>query len=466
MQARIVLSLVGVLFLSNFASLSAEDTRDNAKFNLKPGNLNHFQVDTRTEIQGTLYLDPTEETRSVSMDVKATYRYGERLATKQGLIKAIRFYDQAQSNIKLSTGSTVATLDANNRYLILERREYPVADKRVRFQSPQPTLSEAELNLINVPFNSMLLSHWLKKSDVKIGQTWQTDATLLADVLTWDFIEKNEITAKLVEVNLQQAQISLTGKVTGIIDGAATEATIKGTCVYDLRQGFVSSIRVRMNENREAGIVAPGFEANIWMETSISPAKQTRLTNAALGQLKMSPSSKADQLQLKAACGPYLVRHSRNWRVISNRGDRTVMRCIKDGIVLGQCDIVPLPNQPAGTVVSLDHFKSNVQKTLTNSDGQVIKTQQSPSISQQKWMRVDAIGTSENIAMRWIYCTVTAPDLRRVQLLFTLEENAFNEFSGMDQELIDAIVFEPLQANPEKTGRSADANKKRNSPRR
>ncbi len=45
-------------------------------------------------------------------------------------------------------------------------------------------------------------------------------------------------------------------------------------------------------------------------------------------------------------------------------------------------------------------------------------------------------------------------DLRRVQLLFTLEENAFNEFSGMDQELIDAIVFEQLQANPGKNGRS------------
>ncbi len=419
---------------------------------LKPGNLTSFQVESRMEVKGTLFLDPTTETRSVSMDVKANYRYGERLAIKPGIIKSVRYYENAESKIQLATGTTQVNLQPENHYLILERKSNVHDGKRIRFQSPQPKLTELEFSLVNVQGNTMLLSQWLQASNKKMDESWTTENDLLADVLTWDLIEDNQIQAKLMGISGQEARIQLSGRAKGIVDGAACEASVQGTCTFNLAEGYVSRIQLKISENRDAGLVAPGFEANIWLENNIAPTNQTRLTNAALNELKMSPFSRADQFFVDAECGPYEMLYQRHWRLIGNRSDRVVLRCIRDGIVLAQCDIVPMSNQPADMPVSLEQFKMTVKKAVMNNGGDVIDSKQSPSLSQRKWMRVDATGKSNDIPMRWIYCTVTSPDLRRVQLLFTLEEDAYREFVGFEQELIDAIEFQSAVA---KTGESS-----------
>lgn len=424
------------LFVTNIAT--ATD-----KYEIKVGTkYSSFKVDSKLEAKGLLIMDPTEETRTVKMNVLANYRYDERLAEKNGAIKSIRYYDLAKSRVGLGKGSVTYDLDDANKYLIIERRSKPVGNKRIRYQTPQPTLTAKELDLLISPANSMVLTRWLEVDGVEIEEEWETAGEFLADILTWDSVETNNVKAKITKIARSKVSILVTGDALGNIDGADAEVTVKGTCIYDTAAGYVTSARLKINENRDASLVAPGYEATIWVENNITADTQgVRLTNAALGKLKMNPQSRADKFLLEMKCGDYTMLHPRHWRVINNSDQRTVLRCIKDGDVLGQCDVIPLPDQPAGVVPTLDDFRRNVENALAETQARIVNSQQSPAISENQWMRIDAVGTSNEVEMRWIYYTIITPDNRRVQLLFSVEEDAFNNFNGFDQEIVNAIQF-------------------------
>jgi len=424
---------------------------------LIPADQLNIQVESRVQIKGELHMNPNRQAQPVPMDVLANYRYGERLARQPDSIKSVRFYDQAMSQIKLDTGQTLHSLSDDNRYLIVEWREAPKGDKRIRYQSPQPTLTEQELNLINIPASTMVLGEWLAQNDVEIEDSWHTPDDLLADILTWDFVDKNEITATLDRVANGVAEISLAGTAEGLIDGANTEVNLKGTCHYELQGGLVRSIRLKLIEKRSASLVAPGYDATIWLETNIQPTKRTQLTNASLGKLSMSRKSRADQFRLSCEAGPYELLHPRHWRVISNQSDRTVLRCIRNGRVLGQCDIVALPDQPADFTPSLQQFKATVEKSVAEKGGRVVHSQDSPAVSRYSWMRIDATSEIEEIPMRWLYYTVVSPTGKRVQVLFTLEQEVYDEFNGYDRELIDALQFRSTDPDANEDSANRDA---------
>ncbi|HMO92324.1 MAG TPA: hypothetical protein PKD64_09000 [Pirellulaceae bacterium] len=409
---------------------------------LTPGQHTNFQVETRMEVQGSLVLDPGEKTRTMPLDVQANYRYGERIASKSDQIKSVRHYETATSKIRLANNTTISKLGPENQFLIFERRQFSADGKRVRFQAPQARLTEPEYALVNTPGSSMLLTEWIKANNKKLDQSWATSDELLADILTWDYMEKNDVTAKIIAIEGSDVRIQIAGTAKGLIDGAACEATLQGHCLFNLQEGFVSHCRLKIVENRNACQVAPGFEATIWMESTISPAKQVKLTNAALSEMKMSPFSRVNQLYLACECGPYEFLYPRTWRLISNRTDRTVLRCIRDGIVLAQCDIIPMPNQASNTSATLEQFKTTVKRAVLSNGGEVIGGQQSPAIAQNQWLRVDAVGKSQDVPLRWIYYTITAPDSRRVQLLFTVEQEVYRDFQGLEQELVDLIEFQ------------------------
>ncbi len=443
------LLVITILYPTSFLAAQSGDSK---KYDLNVGKkVSTFNVDTKLEAKGMLVMDPTKETRTVSMNVLANYRYEERLGASQGRQKSIRYYNFAKSRAEIGHGIVNFELNDDNRYLILERSNSVQADgKRISYQTPKPTLTNEELDLVITPANSMVLTKWIAKQDVAVDEQWKTDSGLLADVLGWDLVDDNQVFARIKDINSSSATILLTGEAMGDIDGAAAKMTVKGSLSFNRRDGYVSGIRLKLAENRDASPVQPGYEATIWMESTITPDRAgVRLTNAELGKLKMDPSSNPNQLVMTTKCGPYSMIHPRHWRVISDREDRTVLRCIRNGRVLGQCDIIPLSDHPAGVPNSLDLFKRNVENAISSNGGRVINAQQSPSLSRNQWMRIDADGTSNEIDMRWIYFTMISPDNRRVQLLFTLEQELASEFNGFEMELLDAVQFNAVAPTTE-----------------
>ena len=64
------------------------------------------------------------------------------------------------------------------------------------------------------------------------------------------------------------------------------------------------------------------------------------------------------------------------------------------------------------------------------------------------WMRVEATGATDGVNMHWTYYTISSPDGRRVQLIFTTEPSYAGSFGSMERYLIDSLQFEAMPEKP------------------
>ena len=148
----------------------------------------------------------------------------------------------------------------------------------------------------------------------------------------------------------------------------------------------------------------------------------------------------------------YLLLQHRS-RVV-DRHDVTIMRLVKRGELVAQCNISRLPDLSNGTRLQVREFQADIERALGKSFGQFVEASENETEEGLRVIRVIALGNVSELPIDWIYYHISDDQGRRVSVVFTLEEKLAEQFEGSDSELVGAFYF--VGKNPKRVSRQPD----------
>jgi hypothetical protein len=417
--------------------------QQSAAIDLAPANSTTtiYRIISRLDGRGSV---STDEDTTLDLRLDARFNYDERVIARKQSLKSVRDYQTARAEIRLGPGSVINQLDASHTILIVQTTPASIP---VKFASAGGPLTQKELELINTPANTLTISELLSKSNVKVGESWSPNKDRLANFLNIDLVGQSNVELTLEKVEKGIAQLFIGGDVTGMIDDAGTEINISGTIHFDINEGFARGYDITLNQQRDMGRLAPGLNATFKIATRIAPISDNdQLTDEGLAQLREQTNRITDLLAFVPPNKPIQLLHSRQWRVISEHPNRSILRLIENGEMLGQCDIIPLPVRAAEQSQTIEQFREVVEANLAEHNATITGVNQSATKSGLEWMKVSALGSSNGVKLVWDYYTITHSDGRRIQLVFTTEPQIASRFSSQYDTLISNISFEKSTA--------------------
>ncbi len=401
-----------------------------------PSTATIYRVISRLDGRGSV---STDDETTVDLRLDARFNYDERVIARKQSLKSVRSYQLAKAEIRLGPGSVVNELGGEHTTLIVQTTPAAIP---VKFASVGGPLTQKELELINIPANTLTISELLTKSKVNVGDSWQPNRDRLANFLNIDLIGDSDVELKLEKLEHGIAQLFIGGDVTGMIDDAGTKISITGTIQFDTNQGYTRGFDISINQQRDIGRLAPGLDATFKIATKIAPISENiLLTDEGLSKLRESTSRITDLLAFAPLDESIHLLHSRQWRVIAEQSDRSILRLIENGEMLGQCDIIPLPVRAAEQSQTIEQFREVVETKLAEHNATITGVDQATAKNGLEWMKVSALGSSNGVKLVWDYYTLTHEDGRRIQLVFTTEPESASRFSSQYDSLISNISF-------------------------
>lgn len=438
----IFLGFVPLFTVSGFKKSSAAETFD-LRAAGRPGQLQRVQAEIH--VTGNLKTKSGGKVRTLSLQVAGSMQYDERLLAsshEQQTLRTVRHYDKAEAKIEIDGQAIQSVLDPNQRLIVFDETK----DRGVLF-SPLGPLAREDVDLIDVPGNSAVLSRLLPAEEVKLKATWELDTTSLCRLLGLDAISQSDAKATLEQVASSIGIVAIAGTIDGAAGGVATQIKLVGQLRVDLKTRHIVALTMTVNEDRSIGHAEPGFVVEAKVQLAATPLeKSANLDKLSASADAWTPTEGATALGLVPANGGFRLLHDRRWRVLIDQKEVLVLRLVDRGDLIAQCNISTLPKLSAGRQVELEQLQQEIQRSLGASFGQFIEAAQNVTEEEIRVLRVAASGTASDIPVTWVYYLLSDETGRRVSIVFAHESKLQEQFGEADRMLVGSFAFaEPVE---------------------
>jgi hypothetical protein len=437
------------------AELAAESTIDLTP-EIQPDEV--AQVSIQLEAGGhTLVRLPADEVRKadeeqqqrLAMSVSAKLRYFERrlipggVSASRGSQLAVRHYEVAEAVIKVDQSGVAPELPEDRRLVVVEQ-----GAGRPSLYCPQGPLSREQLDLIDTVGNSCVVDQLLPQKPVADGESWPSEASVMAALLTLDTLAVCEVQNVLEEYNSSFAKVRLAGTVHGTVDGAATQQEVRGVYLFDRRLRRITRLNLAVCEQRSIGEATPGLDAVAKLQITIDPLQDApQLSDTVIAGLRRPTRLPARDLEYEAATMGFRIQHDRQWFVTSRQRETVTLRRVEGTDLIAQCTFALLPSKSAGRQTSLNEFQKDVIHSLGPGFGQLVSGRQWQNAHGHYCYEVVARGTVEQVPVEWHYYLVARESGHRVSAAVTIEGPAVARVANADRDLIERLeLFPPLPA--------------------
>jgi hypothetical protein len=436
-----------------------------------PGDIATHRVRAKLDVSGEIFAPAGGDAEPIRqpISVAAKFDFLETTATEgqEGPKAAVlRIYDQATAEVTVAGQPSRAELAADARTLAVARLgTTPVPFLRDSF------LTRDETELLETPFDSLLLDELLPKSPVAVGETWQLTGDVTAGLLAIDTVENGPIEAKLVEAADGTAKVSLAGIIDGAVDGVPTHVVVEGTFTVPARQeedrhvidGRVAGVEVVLRERRQASHVAPGFEVEARLEldrTAVSGDEVGIPAESSLATTRRRGAGKPGIVWHRDGEGRYDLVYDARWRIVEDGVNGLVLRLVDHGALVAQCSITALPRAAADVTPTIDEVKRDIEKSLAGQFARFGEATQDEAVDAESGgrltlVRVASSGTAEGLPFLWIHYVVSDGEGRRAGVTFMFEASLLKRFGDADRSLVQGLRLEPAGVRearlPEKT---------------
>ena len=450
------------------------------------GQGSDFRVCVTLDVSGELVASTGRDTVAIREPVEMDARFdfeesaaasspdGETAGPKGGSrLVARRRYREATASMRIGEVATNTELAADARQLLVARRG----------TTPLPYLANGflsgeEFDLLDTPFDSVLIDDILPQAPVVVGQSWEVPGDLTAGLLSIDTVESGVIEARVEEVSGERAIVAISGIIDGAVDGVPTHLTVEGSLRVTTRNaapaadidepqperqelyGRVTQVSVVLKERRQASHVAPGFEveARVLVErTALDqpvdwaagagaslPDTETAVESAsAVGEPAASQRrpgvGEPDRVWYRESEDRFDLVHDTRWRLVEDGPNGLVMRLVDRGALIGQCSITSLPQAPASALPTREDLQRDIERSLA---GQVVRVEAGEETDRGDGLRIVRLastGTAGKLPFRWIHYVLAAGDGRRVSVTFMFEESMLQRFAEADRPLIEGV---------------------------
>ena len=425
------------------------------------------RVRLELDVRGELFAPTGRDSEPVRqpITVEARFDFVEQPPATVGTVATSRIYSEARAAIRVDGQADEITLPADARRV----------EVALRGTTPAPYLadgflSRGEADLLDTPFDSLLLDRLLPTEPVAIGAKWTVPADAAAGMLAIDTVESGSLEAELTAVEEDLATVRITGIIDGAADGVATHLTIEGDCsaataVVDgapasRRLVAVQVAAVTIRERRQASHVAPGFDVEARVAIARRPVAPA-VVEATATALETPPSSRR-----RGTGQPGLVWHldrdggydlvcDARWRVVEDGPTGLVLRFLDRGALIGQCSLTTLPRSDALAPPTIAEVQRDIERSLAGQFGRFETASEATRSDGVRIVRVVSEGTAENLPFRWIHHVLTDASGRRAAATFMLEASVAKRFGTADREFVDGLAFPATPAPGAPTDREA-----------
>ena len=398
-----------------------------------------YAVQAKIQAQGTVNPSAAGKNSALPMSVDGHFVYDEMLldAAKNGTHRSVRYYREATAAIQVDKRRDNPALAEDNRLIVA------AADsKTMALASPRGPLTREELDLIDIPANTLVADKILPGRKVKRGETWKIADAALAQLVCVDVVSRNGVQCELSEIDGSIAKIKYVGSLDAAVAGVATEIQIDGDAAFDLAKKCLTSIQMRIKERRPAGYIGPQMDIVANVEVQIEPRESSDLLTPAVVKEATEIDPLAQPLVLKSEFGAFHFFYDRRWHVTRSEAELIVMRLIDRGELVAQCNITPLPRLDEGKSVTIEEFQAEIQKSLGKRFDHFETVAEGKGAGDMKVLKVFAAGIVSEIPIQWRYYLAIAPNGRRLALTYTLENELVPRFADADAAMTESIEFD------------------------
>jgi hypothetical protein len=375
--------------------------------------------------------------------VVCNLRYDEKTLDgdeeRQAVLRTVRRYEQATATVKIGGQEHKPVLSPQRNILVAQFD----GTKLLQF-SPQGPLSIEELDLLNIPGNSLLLDGLLPGGPARAGDTCTPPKALLAALLGLEKLLESDVQSVLKEVTPEVARFELAGKAQGTVHDVLAQLEVKARYRFDRRLGRVDWLGLVTRESRPAGVVERGIEAAARLQVRITPQTTAPdLEPEALKDLVLEPDKYATRLIHESPEGQWRLLYDRRWHVISDQGRVATLRFLDEGQPLAQCIISLLPPRTEDKPMALEEFQREIRQALGKEFGSFVSAAESETAGEGGYRayRVVVRGAGEASPLEWRYYLLADKSGRAAAMTFTLEANAAERLGHADRLLLEGFHF-------------------------
>lgn len=394
-----------------------------------------FQVDSEATINGHV-LTPVAEGAAKEWDLKsvAEYSFKERRLISGGreakALRAVRRYAKAMSSTTVGDHKTSAKL-APASVVVAEGRT-----EGVLFYSPGKPLTRETLDLLSSPGDTLSAIAMLPSAAVEVGEKWNPDQWVMQMLTDTEAAVKSKLTCELISVARKQARVKITGHLEGASVGSACLVDVEGHLIFDLASNYVRHFELVRTEERSAGTVSPGLKVEATVKWNRGRSDAVLPDDR---QIAVEPTAQDLELVYRSPWG-LEFRHDREWHVFNETDRASVLRLVRAGSLVAQCNIARIAHVKPGSHTPERQFSEDIRQTLGDrltdlSRGQVLSKK--PTFL----YRTVASGKSDETEMEWIYYLCAAPNGQQASLVFSVAASDSKKITVTHESMTESIQF-------------------------
>jgi hypothetical protein len=400
------------------------------------------RIDASLEVSGEVHvLNEESELQKLKMAVLANIIYDERSlavpVSPKAPMRSVRYYEKAKAAIDVDGQEMHPSLREDRRLIAVE-----VNEGRSTLYSPAGPLDQDELDLTDLPANTLILDRLLPPYRVAIGDSWKHSEDLVGLLLGLDAVSSSRVESTLSSVKDSVALVEMSGDVQGALHGVSTEIQLRCKYQFDLPAKRITWFGLLIQEKRSIGHVGPGLDVVARLQMKMTPIEDSpQLTDGALAGLTLDAVEENSWLRYESVAGGWQLLNDRRWFVISDEPKAAVLRMIDNGEFVAQCNVSSLPQVDVAKLPSLSKFQEDIESGLGESFGQFISAKQEANELGYRVFRVVVDGKASEVPIQWIYYLVADKSGRQLTLVFVVEAELVERLGGADEQLAAAVEF-------------------------
>lgn len=410
----------------------------NLKEKIAVGDQWHVALDLK--LGGDLMVRSGDKTVTLTLAASAQHQFPERVLNLDDgnrPVRVARFYDQAQANITVHGVTSKRTLRPERRLQVAQ----VLKDDTVTY-SPAGPLTREEYELTGEHLNTLAIHGLLPKLEVEVGETWEPDTVTVQAITGLDGVISHELKCKLDKADGTLAVVSIAGTVIGIAGGSEVTINVAARLEVDQKSEHWTSLTWKQKEERGHGPVNPASktEGTTTVRRTFS-AKADAVSDAVISNLPEVPGAGLLLLVFRDEKGRWEFLYDRNWHVVAQTEQYTVLRVLDRGELVGQLNVTPLPKLKAGQHISTDEVRKIVSDVPGLKVEQILQTGEVPAEAGHWIYRISIAGRSDDTAILQNFYAVAGPQGDQVLLSFTTEVAQAERLGGRDLAIVGTVTF-------------------------
>jgi hypothetical protein len=363
-----------------------------------------------------------------------------RVADGGPALRAVRHVIQAGLAVNGEVRQISALIRPEVRLLVAERRG---RDGTVVVVSPAGPLMWHELELVQGLGDPLSLPDLLPETPVNVKDRWRVRDSAAKALSEYDVLTANHLEASLESVDDAKARIRLKGQIQGSARGGPGKMTCEGFLTFDRQAARIDHLDLNRTESRQAGPVEAGLDLKSTLTVTRQAAElPTTLADAALAGVALEVTPARELLRLNAPGGNAALLHDRQWHVFREDSKMIVLKRLRGGQVIAQCNLLVGPEAGKGRHQDPNQFRDDIRRGLKQRFVQFLGAGEIDGNATGGFRyKVGVQGREGKVGIVWYYYLAASPEGEQLLATFTLAEDHVKVFGDQDQEMIGSLQW-------------------------